>query len=78
VETCDGKRQRRFLQTFSSNMSSKSEPKITACKATDNWTCITFQPDLAKFDMQVGGEASGGLRVDILFSCPRLAKKRCT
>jgi DNA gyrase/topoisomerase IV subunit B len=58
VETCDGKRQRRFLQTFTSNMSSKSEPKITACKATDNWTCITFQPDLAKFDMQVGGSRS--------------------
>ncbi|WIA35043.1 hypothetical protein OEZ86_003534 [Tetradesmus obliquus] len=52
VETCDGKRQRRFLQTFSSNMSVKSEPKITACKPSDNWTCITFQPDLAKFDMQ--------------------------
>ncbi|KAF6262252.1 DNA topoisomerase [Scenedesmus sp. NREL 46B-D3] len=52
VETCDGKRQRRFLQTFTANMSTKSAPKITACKATDNWTCITFQPDLAKFDMQ--------------------------
>lgn len=54
VETCDGRRQRRFLQTFTNNMSSKTQPKITACKPSDNWTCITFQPDLAKFDMQVG------------------------
>eukprot|EP00775_Hariotina_reticulata_P006914 gene6914-7130_t len=52
VETCDGKRQRRFLQTFTNNMSSKTVPKITACKPSDNWTCITFEPDLAKFDMQ--------------------------
>lgn len=53
VETCDGRRQRRFLQTFSGNMGSKSAPKITACKPSDNWTCITFEPDLAKFDMTV-------------------------
>lgn len=40
-------------QTFSSNMSSKTAPKITPCKHSDNWTCITFEPDLAKFDMTV-------------------------
>jgi hypothetical protein len=61
VETCDGKRQRRFLQTFSSNMGSKSTPKITACKPSDNWTCITFEPDLAKFDMTVSGCARGAV-----------------
>ena len=36
---------------FSANMSKKSEPKITACKPSDNWTCVTFKPDLAKFGM---------------------------
>ncbi|PNH12210.1 DNA topoisomerase 2 [Tetrabaena socialis] len=51
VETCDGSRQRRYKQTFSNNMQSKAEPKITDCKATDNWTSITFKPDLAKFGM---------------------------
>jgi hypothetical protein len=61
VETCDGKRQRRFLQTFTNNMSSKTVPKITACKPSDNWTCITFQPDLAKFDMQVSSDRQGML-----------------
>lgn len=53
VETADGKRGRRFAQTFSANMSAKTAPKISACKASDNWTCITFEPDLAKFDMTV-------------------------
>jgi DNA gyrase/topoisomerase IV subunit B len=39
------------LQVFTGNMGTKTAPKITACKASDNWTCISFQPDLAKFDM---------------------------
>lgn len=26
-------------------------PQITPCKASDNWTKITFKPDLARFDM---------------------------
>ena len=34
-------------------MSHKTEPKITACKPTDNWTCVTFKPDLGKFGMEV-------------------------
>ncbi|GFR51194.1 hypothetical protein Agub_g13541 [Astrephomene gubernaculifera] len=51
VETCDGSRQRRYKQVFSNNMQKKGEPKITDCKASDNWTCITFKPDLAKFGM---------------------------
>lgn len=32
-------------------MTVKGEPKITACKASDNWTSVTFKPDLAKFGM---------------------------
>ena len=51
VETCDGKRGRRYRQVFHANMSAKGEPVITPCKPTDNWTCITFKPDLAKFGM---------------------------
>lgn len=52
VETCDGTRQRRYRQVFRDNMSSKDAPKLTACKASDNWTCISFTPDLAKFGME--------------------------
>lgn len=33
-------------------MSKKTEPKITNCKPSDNWTSITFKPDLAKFGME--------------------------
>ena len=39
-------------QVFNNNMSKKSEPKITSCKSSDNWTSITFSPDLAKFGME--------------------------
>ena len=41
-----------MLQVFSDNMSKKTEPKITSCKPSDNWTSITFKPDLAKFGME--------------------------
>ncbi len=52
IETCDGTRQRRYRQVFRSNMSVKETPKITNCKASDNWTCVSFKPDLAKFGME--------------------------
>lgn len=41
------------MQVFSANMSKKSEPKITECKPSDNWTCVTFKPDLSKFGMDI-------------------------
>ncbi len=41
------------LQVFRNNMSVKEEPVIKACKASDNWTCVTFKPDLAKFGMSI-------------------------
>ncbi|KAL0397587.1 UNVERIFIED_CONTAM: DNA topoisomerase 2 [Sesamum calycinum] len=51
IETADGKRQRKYKQVFSNNMGTKSEPVISKCKAGENWTKITFKPDLAKFSM---------------------------
>ena len=33
------------------NMGKKSEPSITKCKEGDNWTKVSFKPDLAKFNM---------------------------
>ena len=51
LETCDGSRERRYRQTFRNNMSETGKPVLTKCKKTDNWTCITFKPDLAKFGM---------------------------
>ena len=59
VETCDGKRKRRYKQVFKKNMTHKGEPVITDCKATDNWTCISFQPDLERFGMEELEEDTG-------------------
>ncbi|EXB68160.1 DNA topoisomerase 2 [Morus notabilis] len=51
IETADGKRLKKYKQVFSNNMGKKSDPVITKCKEGDNWTKVTFKPDLAKFNM---------------------------
>ncbi|KFK39689.1 hypothetical protein AALP_AA3G276300, partial [Arabis alpina] len=51
IETADGKRQKKYKQVFESNMGKKSEPVITNCNKTENWTKVTFKPDLTKFSM---------------------------
>ena len=56
VETCDGSRSKRYRQVFRDNMGVKGNPEITACKPTENWTCISFKPDLAKARLR-GGRA---------------------
>lgn len=52
IETSDGKRARKYRQRFYANMGEKDEPKLTSCKASDNYTKVTFSPDLAKFGME--------------------------
>lgn len=32
-------------------MGTKSEPVITKCKESENWTKVTYKPDLTKFNM---------------------------
>ncbi|PKA63063.1 DNA topoisomerase 2 [Apostasia shenzhenica] len=51
IETADGERQKKYKQVFSNNMEKRSEPSITKCKEGENWTKVTFKPDLAKFKM---------------------------
>ncbi|KAL0873030.1 hypothetical protein Bca101_022735 [Brassica carinata] len=51
IETADGKRQKMYKQVFENNMGKKSEPVITKCNKTDNWTKVSFKPDLGKFGM---------------------------
>ncbi|RVW87704.1 DNA topoisomerase 2 [Vitis vinifera] len=51
IETADGRRQKKYKQVFSNNMGKKSEPVITKCKERENWTKVSFKPDLAKFNM---------------------------
>ncbi|KAF5946038.1 hypothetical protein HYC85_016266 [Camellia sinensis] len=59
IETAEGKRQKKYKQVsvrvlllvFSNNMGKKSKLVITKCKESENWTKVTFKPDLAKFNM---------------------------
>ncbi|XP_024041601.1 DNA topoisomerase 2 isoform X1 [Citrus clementina] len=51
IETADGKRLKKYKQVFTNNMGKKSEPNISKCKEGDNWTKVSFKPDLAKFNM---------------------------
>ncbi|GAQ80404.1 DNA topoisomerase type II [Klebsormidium nitens] len=51
IETADGARGRKYKQVFSNNMGVKGKPEIKSCKPTDNWTRVTFKPDLSKFNM---------------------------
>eukprot|EP00741_Cyanophora_paradoxa_P022019 tig00021433_g21256.t1 len=52
VETADGGRGRRYRQVFRNNMQDRGEPEIKSCKASDNWTSISFVPDLRRFHME--------------------------
>lgn len=51
VEAADGKNGKIFKQTYTNNMSTKSEPDIKTYKGED-YTCITFYPDLKRFGME--------------------------
>ncbi|KAL6567913.1 DNA topoisomerase 2 [Orobanche gracilis] len=51
IATADGKRLKKYEQVFTNNMGNKSEPVIRKCKASENWTKVTYKPDLAKFNM---------------------------
>lgn len=51
IETADGKRQKKYKQVFENNMGKKSEPVITKCNKSENWTKVSFKPDLGKFGM---------------------------
>eukprot|EP01018_Ginkgo_biloba_P032588 Gb_11673 [translate_table: standard] len=51
IQTADGRRQKKYKQVFKNNMGNKSDPVITKCKEGENWTKVTFKPDLAKFNM---------------------------
>lgn len=67
VETVDIDVKKKYIQTFSKNMSKKTEPEITDVSSkTEPYTKITFLPDYKRFDM------SDGLTNDVV----SLLKKR--
>ncbi|WFD27084.1 DNA topoisomerase (ATP-hydrolyzing) [Malassezia nana] len=51
VETADKERELKYKQTFSQHMHAKDKPKITKNSRKEEYTCITFKPDLALFHM---------------------------
>ena len=51
VETADSESGKLFKQTFTKNMAVKGEPKITNNTRKEDWTRITFKPDLKRFGM---------------------------
>ncbi|ORX47390.1 type II DNA topoisomerase [Piromyces finnis] len=51
VETSDKHAGKKFKQVFNDNMSKKSKPKLTNA-TKDDFTKITFKPDLKKFGME--------------------------
>uniref|UniRef100_A0A8C4TJM6 DNA topoisomerase (ATP-hydrolyzing) n=1 Tax=Erpetoichthys calabaricus TaxID=27687 RepID=A0A8C4TJM6_ERPCA len=52
VETACRESKKTFKQTWFENMARAGEPKIRPFEGED-YTCITFQPDLPKFKMQL-------------------------
>lgn len=51
VETADQNTGQLYVQTWTDNMSKVTKPKITKVKNKREYTKVTFQPDLAKFNM---------------------------
>ena len=47
IETADSKLNKKYSQTFYDNMTRKDEPEIKPNEEKENYTCITFQPDLS-------------------------------
>ena len=52
VETGDRNARMTYKQVFTANMSCKGEPQIEKKVRTENFTKVSFKPDLAKFKMQ--------------------------
>ncbi|KAJ7071601.1 type II DNA topoisomerase [Mycena amicta] len=50
--TGDSKNGHKYKQTWTENMGKMSKPKITSNPNGENWTKITFRPDLKRFHME--------------------------
>ncbi|KAN0033568.1 hypothetical protein ACTFIV_000029 [Dictyostelium citrinum] len=51
VECADSKSKKLYKQTFTNNMRTKEEPKITSYQNKTDYTKITFYPELDRFGM---------------------------
>jgi len=51
VETTDTIQKKRYIQTFRNNMTQTDKPKISSYSKKEEYTMISFIPDLEKFGM---------------------------
>ncbi|WFD30011.1 DNA topoisomerase (ATP-hydrolyzing) [Malassezia sp. CBS 17886] len=51
IETADRERELKYRQVFNNHMHEKSAPKILKNSRKEEFTCITFKPDLSLFHM---------------------------
>lgn len=58
-------------------MTKKGEPVITGCKAGENWTCVTFYPDLQKFGMECLEEETVQLMRKRVYDLAGILGKSC-
>jgi len=61
VETADKNTGQKYRQTWTNNMSTCGKPKITKNSKGEEWTKITFKPDLSRFGMNGIDEDTAGL-----------------
>ncbi|KAG8948449.1 DNA topoisomerase 2, partial [Tulasnella sp. 419] len=61
VDTADRHTGQKYKQVFSNNMSKKGAPKITKNTRNEEYTHITFKPDLKRFGMETIDEDTEAL-----------------
>ncbi|KAF8060944.1 DNA topoisomerase II [Lyophyllum atratum] len=61
VETADKNTQQKYKQTWTNNMSVCGKPKITKNARGEEWTRVTFRPDLKRFGMDSIDEDTASL-----------------
>lgn len=61
VETVDKNTQQKYKQTWTDNMYTCGKAKITKSSKNEEWTRITFRPDLKRFGMDKIDEDTAGL-----------------
>ncbi|KAF8203734.1 type II DNA topoisomerase [Pholiota molesta] len=61
VETADKNTQQKYKQTWTGNMSKCGKPKITKSTKNEEFTRITFKPDLKRFGMDSIDEDTASL-----------------
>ncbi|KAJ3510178.1 hypothetical protein NLJ89_g4828 [Agrocybe chaxingu] len=61
VETADKNTLQKYKQTWTNNMSTCGKPKITKNSKGEEYTCVTFKPDLKRFGMESIDEDTASL-----------------